>query len=191
MIDFTEEPESEVGKPATKSDIPSGKRRAEYFAAVRERGMLNAGLDQVAKAFESENPDMGFRWEFYKPSMDGGTDMVVNREAMGFRLVDASEIHLSDNPTPSAQKEGPVRRGDLVGMAGPRDVVNALRLSDAQAAHDDLQAPKAAFEENISKTKVATSDGTLEGPQAFGTIKTKTEEVHKLGERQDLAADKR
>src|SRR6266852_9298848 len=113
-VDFIEEPEAEVGKPATKSDRPTGKRRAEYFAAVRERGMLNAGLEQIAKAYEADHPDEGFRWEFYKPSMDGGTVMVVNREAMGFHLVDASDIHLSDSPTPSAQREGPVRRGDLV-----------------------------------------------------------------------------
>lgn len=182
--DITKANEAAIGQAQTA--IPTGKRRSEYFAAVRERGMLNAGLDMLAKAYESDHPDEAVRWEFYKPSMDGGADMVVNREAMGFHLVDAGSINLSDNPTPTAQKEGPVRRGDLVMMAGPRDVVNALRLQDAQAAHDDLQAPKQAFEENISKTKAELSDGTVEGPTAFGTIKSKTEIVHKQGERKDL-----
>ena len=154
------------------------KVTSDFFVAVRERGFLNASLDELAKSFEADNPGRAAKWEFFRPSMDGGTDMVVNREAQGYELVDSKDWNMNMGSM-SAQKEGPIRRGDLVLMSAPREIANMIRLQDAEAAHADLNAPKAAFEENVNSNKVKLSDGTLKAAEPFGTIKQSVEQVAK------------
>ena len=95
-----------------------GKTKAEFFAAVRNRGVLNAMLDGPAIAFEEAKPGLKCRWEFAPKT--GDNTMVVAREALGFRVVDASEV----GPlTDSQQKKGPVQRGDLILMCAPEEIM--------------------------------------------------------------------
>lgn len=182
MMEFEDAPKGtnvELGEARTPE-----KRTAEYFTAVRQRGMLNAGLDTLSKAFDETHKEEGLvsKWEYYNPNITGGVDQAMGREAMGFRMVDASEIKFSKLPTPSSQKEGIVRRGDLVLMCAPREVLNTIRLQDAQAASDDLKAPQEAFKKNVADNKVKTSSGELQGAVPFGAIKRSAEELFKVGD---------
>lgn len=163
------------------------KRRSSFFVAVRERGLLNASLDELAKAYEEDHPGEKAKWEFYKPEMSGGTDMALNREALGYHFVDAVEIGNSQSAV--APKEGLVRRGDLVLMAAPNHIHNTLLLEDAKAALDDVKAPERAYKENLeAKTMVKTSAGETVHSNAFGSITKKEEVVEKTGESQQPVA---
>lgn len=172
MVDFDET--VEAAEITTDPRLQGDKPKANFFAQVRERGMLNAGLDALAKEFEAHNPGWVAKWEFYNPNIVGGTDVVMSREATGFKVVQPRELPSLAN---SAQKEGPIRRGDLALIACSREDWNMLRLQDARAAHDDLQAPRAAFEENVSKNTVPLSSGESASATTFGTIKRSVEEV--------------
>lgn len=182
MVEFTDETQPGPEKP--KAEVTPEKRRAEYFTAVRERGMLNASLDMLSKAFDDTHKEEGLvsKWEYYNPNIQGGTDIVMGREAMGFRVVDASEIKIGSLPTPTAQKEGPVRRGDMMLLCADRATMNMIRLQDAQAANDDLKAPQDAFKQNVEQNKVKTSSGEMQGAVPFGAIKRGDEQLYKVGE---------
>jgi hypothetical protein len=186
MVEFTEDATAKESKPTPE------KRRSDYFTAVRERGMLNAGLDVLSKAFDDAHKEEGLvsKWEYYNPNITGGTDIAMGREAMGFRMVDASEVSFGELATPSSQKEGPVRRGDLVMMCSTREIANLIRLQDAQAAQTDLKAPEAAFKQNVEDRKVVTSSGEVQGAVPFGAIKQSQEQLFKTGDAQQPGTTK-
>lgn len=162
MVEFAETGGVRLPAPA------EGTKTADTFAAVRERGMLNAGLDVLAQRFVEAHPDMAVRWEFYRPSQDNGTDQVQMREAMGWALADYD--HLGDK-TASAPKSGVIRRGDLVLMFAPKSVDNQQRMQDAVAAHADLKAPERAYKDSLDKNKVRLNDGTEDQAKGIGQIK--------------------
>lgn len=165
-VDFDESPE-----PAK---APSGKNLAAQFAAVRARGVLNAGLDMMATDFKKANKEYDVRWEFYKPGMDGGLDMVTMREGMGWRIVDWSKM---PNRTETSLATGPVRRGDLVLMYAPLEVAAAEKAQDAEAARADLKLPESAFKDNLEARQVRRSDGESDRAVGTGTIKVREEFV--------------
>lgn len=187
MIEFIDEGVEQAARQIKEAVKSPDKRRADYFTAVRDRGMLNASLDVLSKQFDEAHKEEGLvsKWEYYNPNVQGGTDLVSHREVYGFRLVDASEIDFGGGLTPTAQKEGPVRRGDLVMMCAPREVINMIRLEDAKAANDDLKAPQEAFKKNVEDNKVKTSSGEVQGAVPFGTIKQSTEQLYKTSEAAD------
>lgn len=170
MVDF----EDEATKVETNVRTQGDKKPANFFAQVRSRGMLNAGLDSLVEEFQAANPDRVAKWEYYNPAIVGGTDIVMSREALGYRVVQPSEI---PSMATSIQKEGPIRRGDLALIACSREVYNMQRLQDAQAAEDDLRAPAAAFAENVGKNTVTLSSGESASASTFGNIKRSVEEV--------------
>lgn len=145
------------------------KKVADTFAAVRERGMLNAGLDVLAARYQEDHPGMVCRWEYYRPADDMGKDQVLMREAMGWKLADYGDFV---NKTESSPMSGIIRRGDLVLMAAPKEVDEAYRMQDAVAAHADLKAPERAYKDNVKeKTKVRLNDGTEDQATGIGQIK--------------------
>lgn len=159
------------------------KRSAEFFAAVRARGLLNAMLDGPALAYERANPGWRARWEYFPAGPGADNTMVVYREGVGFKLVDAAEL---GEKTASEQADGLVRRGDLVLMAGPEDLVNELELEDAKRAYDDYKLPEAAYREHVESIRVKRKDGTEEKGRPFGSI-TRTTET--LGPTQGLRSE--
>lgn len=167
MVDFAED--TKAPKEGNSSEFV---KTAQRFASVRERGMLNAGLDALAQVFVEENPSIAVRWEYYSPSSDNGQDMVTMREAMGWTLCDYSDLKKTTATTP---KKGLVRRGDLVLMWAPKEVDEHYRLQDAMAAHVDLRAPQIAFQDALEKNKVQLSDGSEDRAKGVGTIKVREE----------------
>jgi hypothetical protein len=130
---------------------------SEFFASVRRRGILNAMLDTPAKQFEAANPDQLTRWE-YAPQERPDINLVVAREAMGFRKVRMSEL-----PGDSALEDGPVRCGDMVLMTGPRELTELLDAEDAKAARDDWLLPKTAYQEALEQeVGVQLKDGSYQ-----------------------------
>jgi hypothetical protein len=150
------------------------KKVSQAFAAVRERGMLNASLDVLAKRYEEDNPGLKCRWEFYRPSSDNGEDQVTMREAMGWTLADHANFK---DHTESAKKTGIIRRGDLVLMAAPDQVDLDYRMQDAVAAHADLKAPERSYKESLEKRTVKLNDGTDDRAKGVGTIKVQEQLV--------------
>lgn len=156
-------------KKPTATVTESGKLEAPFFAAVRERGMLNAMLEIPAKQYEKDNPGMKCRWEYSPPG--GDNTMVIAREAMGFKVVDAGEISGTD----SSQTSGPVRRGDLVLMAGPEELLQAIADEDARRAEDDRQLPEVTFRQNLEGTRVRRQDGEIDQARPIGTVRQTAE----------------
>lgn len=169
MVDFTDDNKKGSTREDNASDLI---KTAQRFASVRERGMLNAGLDALAQAFVEEYPDIAVRWEYYSPTADNGQDMVTMREAMGWTLCDYSDLK---NVTATTPKKGLVRRGDLVLMRAPKEVDEHYRLQDAMAAHADLRAPQIAFQDALERNKVTLSDGSEDRAKGVGTIKVREE----------------
>ncbi len=155
----------------------SGKSQATMFAAVRARGVLNAGLDVLANEYRKANPGSDVRWEFYKPTMDGGLDMVTMREGMGWKVVDWANM---PNRTETSLASGPVRRGDLVLMAAPVDVAQMERSQDAEAARADLKLPESSFKDSLERRQVRRSDGESDRAVGVGTIKTREEIIQSV-----------
>lgn len=155
--------------PTNQPLVP--KKSSAFFAAVRARGVLNAMLDGPALAFEENNPGWKARWE-YAPKDD--TTFIVAREAMGFRIVDASEL---GELTESEQKQGPIRRGDLILMAGPEDIVAAIAEDDAKRAAEDFKLPLTSYKEHLKGIRVTTKSGDVAGPEPVGDVKVTQETV--------------
>lgn len=151
---------------------PSGKKVADQFVVVRQRGILNAGMDALADQVLNTNPGMAVRWERYSPNSDSGMDNVTAREALGWRLASYADIK---DKTPSMPKDGMIRRGDTVLMIAPKEVELAQLAQDAEAAAVDAQAPKAAFEDALATNKVRRDGGEIESAKPIGRIKTSTE----------------
>lgn len=160
------------------------KKQAEFFAAVRMRGMLNTMLETPAKVFEEQNPDMKCRWEWWPPNGDNA--MVVAREAQGFRLVYAKEV----STTTSSDREGIVRRGDLVLMAGPKVLVDMIHAEDARAAQEDYKLSETAYREHLkNEVKVRLRDGTIVTGQPIGSVKRTVETIDNVREPQHELAE--
>lgn len=162
--------------PESRETAGQPKKSASQFAAVRERGMLNASLDILARRYEEQHPGRKTRWEHYQPGTEQGADNVTMREGMGWQLADFSDFN---DLTETSLKKGIVRRGDLVLMH--TDVKNheAYLAQDAEAAHADLQAPKTAFDDALDNNKVKLSDGGTDQARGFGQIKVR-EEIHSV-----------
>ena len=146
------------------------KAQAGFFAAVRQRGMLNAMLDGPAEAFEANNPGFKCRWEF--SPKNGDKTMVTAREAVGFHLADASQL---GEGTDSAQKSGAIQRGDLVLMYAPKELVDMIAAEDARAAHEDHKLPETTYREHVRGIKAKLSDGTVVGGEPVGNIRRTVE----------------
>lgn len=152
----------------------AGKGKAEFFASVRKRGVLNSMLDEPIKVYEAKHPTERARWEYFPPN--GDTTLVVAREALGYHIVDSAEI--ADQMTESFAKSGPVRRGDLVLMAADVEIANMLDEQDAQAAAEDLKLPERTFRDSLEATKVRTKSGTEDYARPVGTVKRQTEQFN-------------
>lgn len=152
--------------PTTKSEPVDTKKHAQFFAAVRARGILNSMLDGPALAYEKANPGMRARWEYNPPS--GDKMMVVAREGIGFHLVDAKEL---GEKTASEQKEGHVKVGDLILMAAPEHIVAAVEMEDARAAYEDFKLPVQSYKDHIRGIKAKLHDGTMKETEPTGDVR--------------------
>jgi hypothetical protein len=171
MVDFTE-----------PTVAPSGKKIADHFATVRERGMLNAGMEAFEAAYLENHPNEMLRWERYTPGKDNGTDDVVFREGQGWHLVNAADVGLN---TASSAKTGVLRRGDLVLMAIDKKVGESLLAQDAVAASVDAQSPKKAFNDALDARKVRLSDGTEDQARGVGKVTVSEQFVSPAPDRTD------
>lgn len=151
---------------------PDGKAKADFFIAVRERGVLNSILDGPARLYERLNPGERVRWEFF-PS-NGDTTLVVAREALGYHVVDAAEI--ADEMGPSFSRSGPIRRGDLVMMSAPVEIVEAEEAQDAKAAAEDLKLPERTYRDSLESYRVLTKSGTEDYARPIGNVRSTEEE---------------
>ena len=151
----------------------SGKGKGSFFVSVRERGILNSILDEPAKMYERMHPDKRVRWEYF-PS-NGDTTMVVAREALGWEIVDSSE--LAEHMPASWAKSGPMRRGDLVMMAADVAIAEEEDAADARAAAEDLKLSERAYRDNLETTKTRRRDGEIDWAKPTGTVKRQVETV--------------
>lgn len=156
-----------VSEADAQDILASPKAKAAFFVAVRQRGLVNAMLEQAEQTIRHKNPGMATRWEYAPPN--GDDSMVTARESQGFRVVHNSELGAE------ARRPGPVRRGDLILMIGPQELVDELAQMDARAAQEDLKAPEEAFRSSLEARKVTTKSGTEEHAMPFGDIKRTTE----------------
>ena len=172
----------------TKITPETAKRRSDFFASVRKRGVLNAMLDGPAKSFEEKNPGWRARWEYCPPS--GDKTFIIAREGLGFHIVDASEL---GETTASGQKDGQIRVGDLILMAAEDFVVEAIEMDDAKAAYGDWKVPEAAYKEQIRGIKPILRDGTEKETVPVGEVRVTQEDIRAprgVGMDHELETDK-
>jgi hypothetical protein len=166
-----EPPTSGKGTERHTTDA-SGRARSNFFVAVRARGILNTMLDGPAKAFDQKNPGWRARWEYCPPN--GDKTLIVAREGMGFRVVEVEEL---GEATASGQKTGPIKVGDLILMAGPADLVEAIEEEDAKVAYEDFKLPEEAYREHIRGIKARLRDGTEQPTKPIGDIRVRQEDI--------------
>lgn len=174
-LDFADDQPTQGTSQSVPRTIVGGANPAPNFAAVRDRGILNAGLDGLSKRYEEGHKGESTRWVRYQPDRDNGLDEVINYEGMGYKVVEYPD--LGEGTVSSKSRTGPVKRGDLVLMAAPNEIHNLIRLQDAQAAEADRRLPQTAFQENLDKTRVRRSDGETDQARMTGTVKEKIETV--------------
>jgi hypothetical protein len=148
------------------------RKQSDFYTGVRTRGFLNATLDEIALRFQADHPEQRVKWE-HSP-VSGDSSMVTMREAQGLRVVDATELK---ETTDSSQKAGPIRRGDLIMMAGPKEVLDALDAADAEAADQDYKLPETTYKEYLEKQQYRLSSGETKPGKGFGEIRRTYEET--------------
>jgi hypothetical protein len=162
--------------PEPRPDVPAtmgedGKKHIDFFVATRERGLLNSMLETTAKKFEETHQGRKTRWEYAPP---GDNSLVVAREALGFRVVDASEV---GNLTANQQKEGIVRHGDLILMEGPAELVEEMLKFDGRAADSEAQLSDQSYRDNIKSISVTDKSGVEHEGNAVGSMRKTTEVI--------------
>lgn len=147
------------------------KRQSDFHVSVRDRGMLNTMLDGPAASYEEAHPDKKCKWVYWPSS--GDTTMIEGNESRGWFVVDASEIQ----GTPSSQKEGPIRRGDVVLMAAAREIAAMEEAQDAMLAKSEADLPVESYKQAIQNVRATLPDGTVVETPAAGDIRQKAETV--------------
>lgn len=152
---------------------PSGKVVAEQFMAVRQRGLINSGLDVLAAQVQRANKGMAVRWERYSKDPSDGRDAVVMAEGMGWKVCTYGD--LGQASTASTPKEGFIQRGDCVLMMAPVELERAQLAQDAEMARVDSNAAKTSFDDALEQKQVRLTSGETDRAKGIGTIKSRTE----------------
>lgn len=160
--------------PETRPEVAAkmgedGKKHIDFFVATRDRGLLNAMLETTAKKYEENHPGRKCRWEYAPP---GDNSLVVAREALGFRVVDASEV---GTLTASQQKDGIVRHGDLILMEGPAELVQEMLDYDGKAADAESQLSDQSYRDSIKSISVTDKGGEEHQGRPVGSMRKTTE----------------
>lgn len=154
------------GESSESADAPTRKPPA------KRQGMLGQLMNAPMEKYLALHPDMACRWE-HVPN-DNNMSMVPFREGQGYHIVDASEL---SPDTDSAQKTGPIRKGDLVLMACKAEIQQAILDQDAEIADADYRTPETTYKEAMAEKIYKTGDGTVLPGSGFGKITRKTEEI--------------
>lgn len=162
---------ADFGPEVTAKAEASGKVKSDFFAAVRKRGLLNSMMTQPEEQYKELHPDEEVRWEFSPPN--GDQTFVTAREGMGFHVVQASELPQGT----MGHKTGPVRVGDMVLMAAPRELTQLIKSMDDKAALEDLRLPETTYRDAVNAKKVPTSSGEKIGATPIGQVLVNTETV--------------
>lgn len=152
---------------------PSGKVVAEQFIAVRQRGLLNSGLEVLAAQVKRANPGMAVRWERYSKDPSDGKDAVIMSEGMGWKVCTYADLGMAS--TASTPKDGLVQRGDSVLMMAPEALEREQLKQDAEMARVDSDAAKTSFDDALEQKQVRLSSGETDRAKGIGTIKSRTE----------------
>lgn len=126
------EGQAETFRRPTKEEVEKAVTR------LRHRGMVNTMLDGVAQAFAKAHPELGVKWE-YAPSAANNFE-ITTAKAMGYREVMVEELP-PGVATPHSLSSGPVRTGDLILMAAPREIHEAYLAEDFRAAAEEADLP--------------------------------------------------
>lgn len=135
------------------------------------RGMLGQIMNAPMEKYLELHPEMACRWE-HMPR-DDAMSLVPFREAQGYHIVDAAELGPT---TQSAQKTGPIRKGDLVLMACPKETQDAIDTQDYEAADNDFKTPERTYKEAMEQKSYETKSGEVLRAPAFGKITRSNEE---------------
>jgi hypothetical protein len=127
---------------------------------LRHRGEVTALLDGTARAFAEKHPELGVKW-VWAPSDRANAD-VVAAKAYGYREVMVSELPPGVG-TPHSLESGPVRVGDLILMAAPREVHEAIMEEDARVAAEEANLPVQEYLEYLKSIRPAGVPGRPTG----------------------------
>lgn len=132
---------------------PDEEALKKVAARMRHRGYTNILFDEVAAAFEKENPELKCVWEYAPPNTPSATEVMLRR-MNGFRIVTMDEIP-EGTPMPHTQESGEVRVADCILMCAPKDVYDAYYAKDFQEAAADANLPKEEYLESLKQKGTA------------------------------------
>lgn len=135
------------------------------------QGQLGMIMNMPMLRFQELHPEQRCRWE-HVPEKDS-MSLVPFREAQGYHVVQAEEL----NPEQaSAQKTGPIRKGDLILMAAPKEVHEAILGQDSEAAENDAYMPERTYKEALAAKQYKAGDSQVLPGRPFGEIRRSTEQ---------------
>lgn len=154
----------EYRKP-TKEEIKG------IVARLRHRGFTNPMYNDPAQAFEKANPGWKTIWEYSPPDSKDQHEVMV-RASLGYRLVKEHEIPAGFT-LPHTTKDGPVRVADMVLMAAPEELHNAIYAEAAKIAYEDSNLPLEEYKRSLEEK------GTTPGVkgQALGDVQFASESI--------------
>lgn len=153
--------------PSYRKPTPEEVQR--IVTRMRHRGTVNPMFDDVAKAFEKENPGLKCIWEHAPPDSKDQFD-VQTREMFGYRVVMAEEIP-AGVPTPHTQASGPVRVADMILMCVPVEIHDAYYAEITREAQEQANLPATEYQEALKmKASVGKHQGT-----SYGGVQTRRE----------------
>lgn len=148
-------------------------RKTPPTTRVRSAGRVSKNMDGLGDIYRSKNPDMDVRW-VYDPQHRPELSNVTARQVEGYVLVYGREFE-GENFQLDADK--PVRHGDTVLMAMPRELRDQLMQDRAEVAKEELKSIDRNFYESIDSIPSQTGDPKHKArPRGSTTIQEKTVE---------------
>lgn len=178
-----------VSKPDAASKVAGSVRKptreevSNLVARLRHRGMTNPMLNEPGQAFEKANPGWKCKWIFSPPDSKDQSDVMLY-SSIGFRLVTQDEIP-STVPLPHTQEKGPVRVADVVLMAAPTELFEAIEAEELRIAREDASLPVEEYKRTLAEK---SSAGKVKG-MALGDVEFTTSDVQANLERLSAAAE--
>lgn len=123
------------------------KRKRAPRVNVRRRGKISITLEMLASEFEEKNPGLKTRW-VYSPEHKPELANVISRKAQGYRTVVGSD-HPEAQDLLNLDDDQPVRNGDLILMAIPKEEHRMLEAELREIAEAEKDRINHEFYENV------------------------------------------
>lgn len=129
------------------------KRKDPPRIMTRSRGRITETLEGLAEQYEEANPGMKCRW-VYSPEHKPELSNVISRKAQGYKTV-TGELHPNASEMLGLEDSEPVRVGDLILMAVPKEIYEQIRRELEERAQSEAERVNEEFYDEVEKISTA------------------------------------